>query len=131
MTYLPGETVRVTLTGKVGRVVPGDAEEGDWDELSLDIDDKQGGVSVRIPLGWANARVERLVPAAGMPKPGEVWQDGKGCRYFVVVDAYGSSPRLMAGDGSRYPVDDIMLTASPLTPLIQDPEPQTGEEASW
>ncbi|MEV6035963.1 hypothetical protein AB0L65_32740 [Nonomuraea sp. NPDC052116] len=135
MTYLPGETVRVTMTGKVGKVVPG-VEEGDWDELSLDLDDDQGGMAVRIPLGWVNTRIERLVPAAGMPKPGEVWQDRNEQRYFVVVDAYGN-PKFMTSKGSQYPVADILLVSSPLTPLIQDPEPESArapsvdEEVSW
>lgn len=128
MTYLPGETIRVTLTGKVGKVVPG-AEEGDWDELALDLDDDQGGMAVRIPLGWVNARIERLVPAAGMPKAGEVWQDRHENRWYVVSDAYGK-PRFMDSKGSQYPIADILLLSSPLTPLIQDPDPEPTPEPS-
>lgn len=71
--YMPGETVAFVVEGC--RVL--------WQ--------RDGTIRVRaserlfytIPIG-EGVTIVRQLPVEGEPRPGEVWQDGRGRRYFVV-----------------------------------------------
>lgn len=40
---------------------------------------------VALPDGHSATRVTRRIPSDGEPKPGDIWTDRLGCRYFAVL----------------------------------------------
>lgn len=131
MTYLIGETVSVTVTGKVTRVIEGNdvnTAEGDWPEVYVEAESEEGGITLAIPLGWNAVSISRVMPAAGMPKPGELWTNRHGVHLFVTKDRYGNAQFVTPTNGP-YPIADMNDSYGPLTPIYQLPEPE--QEADW
>lgn len=81
--YIDGETVCL----KIGeaKVIETFAED-DRPMLYLEIGD---GVRFTVPLD-DTVRITRVLPAEGEPKPGEIWKDRIGIRYFCYVGATGA-----------------------------------------
>ncbi|MEU4234146.1 phiSA1p31-related protein [Nonomuraea sp. NPDC026600] len=126
MTYLPGETLQITITGQVARIVDGSP----WSEIRLDVADQSGGITLPIPLGWAAAKVIRIKPAAGVPKPGELWQNCQGAELFVTKDRYGN-PQFATADGRTHSIEWMNNTFGPLTPIRQLPEREREPDWTW
>lgn len=124
--YLPGETLRITIVGKVGRIVDGTP----WPEIRLDVEDREGGVTLPIPLGWPNVEIRRVAPAAGMPKPGELWTNKLGARLFVTQDRYGNVQFVTPNSGP-FSIADMADSYGPLTPIYQLPEREPEPGWTW
>jgi hypothetical protein len=70
-----------------------------------------------------SATITRVVPAAGAPMPGELWQDSRGMRWLVTAtgklhDGGTGAPRLAS---------DVHRVHGPLVPVYRDPA-DGGEE---
>lgn len=126
MTYLPGEKVQITVIGTVGRVVDGSP----WSEIRLDVDDTVGGVALPIPLGWDAVHIIRLVPAAGVPKPGELWQDRDETPIFVTKDRHGNA-QFTTADGRTHTVEWMNNQFGPLSPIRQLPKAEPEPDWTW
>ncbi|MER6942545.1 hypothetical protein ABT294_00855 [Nonomuraea sp. NPDC000554] len=124
MSYLPGETIRVTLLGKVAKVVD---DQDSWPEVHVDVEDDCGGVTLHIPLCWRDVQIERITPADGRPKVNEVWQDRNG-RLLHVVDEGVGRLRFIAGDGTSYDIERVNRERGPLVRVWQ---PSVDEEVPW
>ncbi|MER6575760.1 hypothetical protein [Nonomuraea sp. NPDC001023] len=89
MTYLPGEIVRVTLTGKIVEVIDGDNvnwDVGDEPEIRFSVEGQAGTAGMVIPLTLPDAiTIERVIPADGEPQPGDLWTDSKGEPWFCAA----------------------------------------------
>ncbi|MEV4287417.1 hypothetical protein AB0K40_18075 [Nonomuraea bangladeshensis] len=129
MTYLPGETVQVTLIGKVAEVRDREAT-GDWSEIHIDVEDAEGGISLRIPTGWPAVAISRVIPAAGQPKPGELWTTRHGQQLFVTEDRHGA-PQFTTTDGRVRSIADMNNYGGPLTPIYQLPERELEPDWTW
>lgn len=133
MTYLPGETVSVTVIGKVGRIIEGDdvnRAEGDWPEIRVDVESEVGGITLAIPLGWAAVSISRVMPAAGLPKPGELWTNRNGEQLFVTKDRYGN-PQFVTTTDLPHSIADMNNRSGPLTPIYRLPEPERVPDWTW
>lgn len=125
MTYLPGEKLQIISTGTVGRVL--DAADRTWLEIHLD---DQGGVTQSVPLNCPAVVVKRVTPAAGMPKPGELWQDREGTVLFVTKDRYGN-PQFTTADGRTQSIEWRNNQFGPITPVHQLPAREQEPDWTW
>lgn len=84
--YEAGEIVNVTIPG--ARVLKHQGGE----RPCLLVTHFLGGENIvsHIPLDVPGISITRKVPAGGMPKPGEIWEDAHGGRWYV-IEATGVS----------------------------------------
>lgn len=111
--YKVGEKLRVTVEVTVG----------DANAYFMDVE-LAGGPVLRVPLGHEGVAIERLVPADGMPKPGELWESARGSRLFVVAhrDHFDNSG-IRLTDGSHHYTLFELLKNGPLTPIWREENP--------
>lgn len=117
MTYLKGEIVRIVIPEAHVIEVRGD-DEADQ-SLCIQLVDGQGAYHVEIPIGDPVV-VVRVVPAGGMPRPGDIWRDVHGAEYFVKQEGpqTARTPRLVhAGYSSNLweSVETVNRESGPLT----------------
>jgi len=118
--YEPGETVDITIRAKV---VETTRQE---DTRRLDFTYSASGAliegTVLLPPNAELATntpvtIERVAPAAGMPKPGELWQDARDVLWFAVD---GVRMCELTCDGrSRSEVAYVQRNYGPLRPVHQ------------
>lgn len=100
-TYDEGETVQVTFKGRVYHC------RG----YALMIDLEQGS---RVMVNVEHVTVDRLIPADGEPKPGDVWEDAEGNLFFA-VDATGYSGGLLVDvKGNKFLARDVHVNGGPI-----------------
>ncbi|PZG49842.1 hypothetical protein C1I98_11030 [Spongiactinospora gelatinilytica] len=112
--YEPGEIVDITITG--ARVLT--HTDG---SLVYEYEYGEAGATDREEVRHEASAVTitRRVPAAGMPRPNEVWEDDLGIRYLVVESEGQVRLHDGAPSGSRS-VEHIHEVYGPITPLIRD-----------
>lgn len=116
--YKPGERLRVTLDVEARHTKGGvlHVSHGEYPNYSV----------LLIPLDQPGVTIERLVPAEGMPKPGELWESQAYGRMFVIEDRlYG----IALSDGKRvFPLEDV-LAQGPVTPIYREqPAPEAAKD---
>ena len=129
-TYQVDERVRVTLEGRIAEFRP-DNPAWNGPEILLDPGDGSDG-HLTVPLDWTGLTIDRLTPADGVPKPGQIWATPDGIEWYAVRTDLrsGSEIRLYASDGRNGPWRDIHAGAwndSPIT-LVRDVAPKPAPE---
>ncbi|MEV0968487.1 hypothetical protein [Microtetraspora glauca] len=114
--YRDGETVRVTVTGTIS-----------GGEVSL-------AGHTFLPLDDPNlpVTVERIDPADGTPKPGQIWADSDGSEYYVTrPHSRIGRPAIYLTDviGNTWQWRDIHAGPSGPITLVRDVTSITGEDA--
>ncbi|MFC3980211.1 hypothetical protein [Streptosporangium jomthongense] len=105
--YRTDELVRVIVEGRVTHFVADEAPG----ELTVALQTATGLYDVTVPTDVAT--IERLVPADGVPRLGEIWRDRYGCDWFARRDA--NTVALQAATGPAEPWVHVNQTCGPLT----------------
>lgn len=116
--YKPGERLRVTVDIDV--INPG---------LAFLVGKTARGEKISFPADDENIIIERLVPAEGMPKPGELWETATGRRVLVIVGEDDCCPILFSNGFGLQTLADL-FDEGPLTPIYREPEPTVDPEAA-
>lgn len=105
-TYLPGETVNITLA--YARVL----EHEHGASLTVEV----GGHRLTVPLGpGTTTTVDRYRPADGWPEPGEIWSDADGWLWAAVGDREHAGVWLIhVQSGERMGVGELNMMSGPL-----------------
>jgi hypothetical protein len=117
--YEENETVLLQIRA---RIIGTDTYEDGSQLLTYSYLDAELSSSVVVPANaetvmGAPVVVHRLVPAAGMPQPGEVWQDKAGRRWFAVPTRDGVR---LTNDGiTRSDVTSVHRQYGPIRPVHQ------------
>ncbi|MFI7532618.1 hypothetical protein [Streptosporangium sp. NPDC049376] len=113
--YKLGERVRVIVEGLITHIAP--ACDAFPEELTVDLEHSAGPYGVTVPLDTVT--IERLVPADGVPQPGEIWRDRHGTDWFA---HQGYPPvALRATTGQLAPWPTIDRERGPLTKVYPAP----------
>ena len=138
--YQPGERVRVTFEGSIREVR---AEDPAWNdaEVLLQPGDDLVAPYIVVPLKWPGITINRLRPADGAPRPGQIWANRWGTELFA-ADSSRRTGRpevhLHAPDGtSAYwaevhackdgPITLVRDVAEPAPELLLDPDCRDGK----
>ncbi len=129
-SYQVDERVRVTIEGRIAEVRP-DNPARNGPEILLDPGDGSEGHLI-VPLDWTGLTIDRLTPADGVPKPGQIWADADGNEMFATKGdprAGGKEIYLTGRDGKpSHWLDVHAYKGGPIT-LVRDiaPEPAPAE----
>ncbi|MFF4412154.1 hypothetical protein ACFYY8_06445 [Streptosporangium sp. NPDC001559] len=94
--YRIGEHVRVIVAGRITHIAP--ATSAFPEMLKVEVEHSAGMYDVTVPLD--TAQIERLVPADGVPQPGELWRDRHGRTWFAHENIPNADIALRSTDGT-------------------------------
>ncbi len=124
--YKIDERVRVIVEGLVARITEG--EELYPGELTIALPNPAGLYDVTVPLD--SVTVERLVPAGGEPKPGEIWRDKIGRDWFAYFGRY-EQVQLMSPVGNGEPWKHVNQEHGPLERVYPEAVPELVVGDVW
>ncbi|MFD0884708.1 hypothetical protein ACFQ08_09115 [Streptosporangium algeriense] len=109
--YQLGERVRVIVEGLITHMEP--AANACPEELTVELEHSAGGYGVTVPLDTVT--IERLVPADGVPQPGELWRDRHGRTWFAHENSLNADIALRCTDGDCHLWRSANMNYGPLT----------------
>ncbi|MER7206379.1 hypothetical protein ABT340_04870 [Streptosporangium sp. NPDC000239] len=121
--YKLGERVRVIVEGLITHIAP--TCDAFPEELTVDLEHSAGPYGVTVPLD--TARIERLVPADGVPQPGEIWRDRHGRTWFAHENSPNADIALRSTDGTCHLWRSANMNYGP---LVRTYPPSTPERAT-
>jgi hypothetical protein len=123
--FVPGEVVDVHIDQ--AQVVTCAPHDGEAEHLVLEF---RSGVRVTVDASATWVRINRRVPADGMPRPGEIWEDRLGGRWFVIADGGSDTVNFVSAERSvrTQRLSDMLADYGPLR-RIWSGEP-TAESAA-
>jgi hypothetical protein len=110
----PGEIVDITIKGV--RMV-------DDTHVHVTIADEHGHHYPMPP----QAAIERVVPAAWPPRPGDLWRDRNGGLFFVMANLNGS-PLMNGMDGGRHGHEYVLANYGPLSLVHREEQDEDGAQ---
>lgn len=129
--YKLGERVRVIVEGLITHIAP--AADASPEELTVDLEHSAGPYGVTVPLD--TAAIERLVPADGVPQPGELWQDRHGRVWFAHENIPNADIALRSTDGTCHMWRSANMNYGPLVrtypPVVAVPVPELRFGDLW
>ncbi|MEU8035675.1 hypothetical protein [Streptosporangium sp. NPDC049078] len=122
--YKINERVRVLIEGAI--VYERDGNDA-LAELTIALETSTGDLyDVTVPLDQVT--IERLVPADGKPKPGEIWRDRHGTDRFATKDSQYAEIVLQDAAGAVRRWQYVNQHYGPLTRVYPAPAPLAVEQ---
>jgi hypothetical protein len=87
-------------------------------EYGVNPDDRDDSHLGSIWAEAADVEIHRVLPAAGMPRAGELWEDADGTRWLAVEK--DGNVLLYCGKSGGYTVSFVQSTYGPIKPVYRD-----------